>query len=81
MKNNKFKKVYIKNCMYYYFDDIIKLEDFNLNNISIDEKSNNNILIYGISQKTLMIQNLSELESIKQVDLLEFMMETEQIPN
>ena len=38
MKNNKFKKVYIKNCMHYYFDDIIKLEDFNLNNISIDEK-------------------------------------------
>ena len=49
MKSNKFKKVYIKNCMYYYFDNIIKLEDFNLNNISIGEKSNNNILIYGIS--------------------------------
>ena len=28
MKINEFKKVHIKNRMCYYFDDIIKLEDF-----------------------------------------------------
>ena len=28
MENNKFKTVCIKNRMCYYFDDIIKLEDF-----------------------------------------------------
>ena len=36
----------------YYFHD--KLEDFNTDNISIDEKSHENILIYGISYKTLI---------------------------
>ena len=28
MENNEFKEVRIKNRMYYYSDDIIKLEDF-----------------------------------------------------
>ena len=36
----------IKNCTCYYFDDIIKLEVFNLNNISIDEILHENVLIY-----------------------------------
>ena len=31
MENNEFKKVCIKNCTCYYFHDIIKLEDFDLN--------------------------------------------------
>ena len=39
MKNSEFKKVYIKNCTRYYFDDIIKWEDFDHNNVLIDEKS------------------------------------------
>ena len=30
MKNIEFKKVYIKNCTCYCFDNIIKLEDFDL---------------------------------------------------
>ena len=40
--------------MCYCFDDIIKLEDFDFDfdNILIDEKSNENILIYDISYKT-----------------------------
>ena len=38
--------------MCYYFDDIVKLEDFDFNNILIDEKSH--ILIDGISCKTLI---------------------------
>ena len=37
MENDEFKKVCIKNSTCYYFDDIIKLEDFDLDNISIDE--------------------------------------------
>ena len=31
------KSFILKSCMCYYFDDIIKLEDFDLDNISIDE--------------------------------------------
>ena len=48
MENNEFKKVHIINHMCYYFDDSIKLEDFDLDNILIDEKSHENILIYDI---------------------------------
>ena len=33
MESNKLKKVCIKNRMCYYFDDIIKSEDFALDNI------------------------------------------------
>ena len=38
-----FKKVRIKNRTYYYFDDITKLEDFDLDNIFIDKKTRENI--------------------------------------
>ena len=54
MENNKFKNVRIKNSTCYYFDDIIKLKDFDLDNILIDEKSHKNTLIYDISYKTLI---------------------------
>ena len=54
MENNEFKKVCIKNCRCYYFDGIIKLEDSDIGNILIDEKSHENILIYDISSKTLI---------------------------
>ena len=40
--------------MCYYFSDIIKLEDFDLDNILIDKKSYKNIMIYDISYKTLI---------------------------
>ena len=33
MENNELKKVSIKKCTCYYFDDIIKIEDFALDNI------------------------------------------------
>ena len=46
------KIVHIKSRASYYFDDIIKLEDFDFDNVLIDEKSHENILIYDISYKT-----------------------------
>ena len=36
-ENNELKKVCIKNCMCYYFDDIIKIEDIDID-ILLDEK-------------------------------------------
>ena len=54
MENNELKKVRIKNRTCYYFDDIIKLEHFDLDNILIGDKSHGNILIYDISYKTLI---------------------------
>ena len=51
--NNELKEIDIKNCNCYYFDEI-KSEDFNLDNILIDEKSNENILVSKIWYKTLI---------------------------
>ena len=59
MENNKFKKVRIKNRTYYYFDDTIKLEDSHLDNILMDKKSHENILICNISYKTFTVYDLS----------------------
>ena len=42
MENNEFIKVLMENRTCYYFDDIIKLEDFDFDNILIDEKSHEN---------------------------------------
>ena len=52
MEYNELKEVNIKNCLCHYFDDIIKIEDFD--NISIDEISYKNIAVYDISYKTLL---------------------------
>ena len=35
--NDKLKEIVIKNRTCYYFDDIIKMEDFDLNNMLIDK--------------------------------------------
>ena len=53
--NNKLKEIDIKNRTRYYFDDIIKFVDFELDSISIDEKSYENILVCNISYKTLIV--------------------------
>ena len=37
--NDKLKQINIKNRTCYYFYDIIKLDDFDLDNILIDKKS------------------------------------------
>ena len=49
--NDELKEMNIKNRTSYYFDDIIKIEDFNLDNILINEKSYENILVYNIHTK------------------------------
>ena len=52
--NDRLKEIDIKNCTCYYFDDMIKIKDFDLDNILIDEKSYENILVYNISFKRLI---------------------------
>ena len=52
--NNELKEIDIKNCTCYFFDNIIKIEDFDLDNILIDEKSNEIILVYNILCKSLI---------------------------
>ena len=50
----KTKKFILNNHPSYYFNDIIKLENFDLINILIDKKSHENILVHEISFKTLI---------------------------
>ena len=52
IESNKLKETDMKNRMYYYVDST----DFDFDNILIDEKSNENILVYDISYKTLFIR-------------------------
>ena len=52
--NGKLKEINIKNCTCYYFNDIIKFEDFDLDNMLIDEKLSENILVYDVSYITFM---------------------------
>ena len=35
--NDELKEINIKNSTCYYFDDIIKIEDFDLDNVLVDE--------------------------------------------
>ena len=52
--NDKLKETDIKNRRCYYFDDINKFEDFDFDNVLIDEKQYKNILVCSISYKTLI---------------------------
>ena len=52
--NDELKKIKIKNCTCYYFDHIIKTEDFDFDSILIEGKSYENILAYNILYKTLI---------------------------
>ena len=51
--NDELKEIDIKDCMCYYFYDIIKIEDFDFGNILKDEKSCEN-LVYNILFKNLV---------------------------
>ena len=42
------KDINIKNRTYYFFNDIICVENFDRNNIKLDKNSDKNILIYYI---------------------------------
>ena len=53
MKNNELKNVCMRNCMCYYFYDIIKIEYFDFDKILSEEKPYENIFNYNISNKTL----------------------------
>ena len=50
MESNKsLQEIDIKNRTCYYFNDIIQIEDFDLDNILIDEKSSENTLVLILS--------------------------------
>ena len=55
------KEIKIKNQAYYFFNDIINIEDFDASLLKIDKKSYKNIGIYNIgciTIKNLMIMKI-----------------------
>ena len=52
--NDELKDINIKNRTCYFFNDIIKIEHYDFENIYIAEKSYENILVNNISYKTLI---------------------------
>ena len=51
--SNKVKDINIKNLTYYFFNDIINIKNFDLNNIKIDEKPYKNVLDYNTGYLTI----------------------------
>ena len=51
--SNKVQDLNTKNRTYYFFNDIIDIENFSPNNIKIEENSYKNILIYYIRYVTI----------------------------
>ena len=54
---DELKKIDIKNCKYYYFDDLMRVIEIDFSDILLDEKpyeKYKNIFIYYISSKTFM---------------------------
>ena len=71
MENNeKLKEISIKKRTCYYFVDIIKFENFDLDNILIDEEPYKNVLVYNISYKTLIDAKLLRVKFAKIVGFI-----------
>ena len=52
IKTKTLKEINIKNCTCYHFDDIINIKDLNYDNILLDQKTNEIVLIYDVGNKT-----------------------------
>ena len=51
-RNNEFKEIDIQNCTFRYFDDLININDLDLDNILLNEKSYEKALIYDVAYRT-----------------------------
>ena len=52
MESNELKEIDIENLTCYYFNDTVKIQDFDFDNI-LKDKSHQNIFVYDILYKTL----------------------------
>ena len=68
--SNKVKDIDIKNRKYYFYDDIINIRIFYCNNITIDEKSYKNILIYYIAYVTIKYSKYLKVNSVDPLYLI-----------
>ena len=61
---SRIKKIIIKTRIYYCFNDIINIKDFDPNRIKIDKKSCQNIVIYYIGYITIKNLNYVKYNSL-----------------
>ena len=54
----------IKNRTYYFFDDIIKLKEFDPNNIKFDKNLYKNILIYYVTYVTIKDRKYVKINTV-----------------
>ena len=73
--NDKLREIVIKNATCYYLHDIINIDDFDPHDVLTDKKSHENILVYNILYKSLINSQPLCIDSKKQMDLLELMIE------
>ena len=67
--SNKVKEIDIKKQTY-FFDDIIKVKNFDRNNIIIDENSYKNILTYYIGYVTIKDSKYVKINSVNPLYLI-----------
>ena len=72
---NKFKNIDLSR--FYYFDNIIRVEGIDFDNILLNKKSCENILIYGTSYKTFMGVKPLRIRFDQVYGSLKFMMKLE----
>ena len=74
--SDKLKEIDIRNRTCHYFDYIIKIEDFDLDNVLIDEKSYKNILVYNILYKIFIAAKPLHFRSDKTNEFIKLYDET-----
>ena len=67
---NKVKDLEIKNRRCYFFNDMINIKIFDLNNIKLDEKSYKNIFIYHIGYVTIKDSKCIKVDSVNTLYLI-----------
>ena len=64
--SNKVTNINIKHQTYNFFDNIINIKNFDLNNIKIHEKSYKNIFIYSIGYVTIKDSKYIKMNSVNE---------------
>ena len=68
--SNKIEDISIKTHIYYFFNEIINIKNFDLNNINLDGKSCKNVLIYYIRYVTIKDSKYVKINSVTSLYLI-----------
>ena len=68
--SNIVKDISMKSHIYYFFDDIINIKEFDPNNIELHENSYKNILIYYIAYVTIKDSKYVKINSVNPLYLM-----------